>query len=170
MVNSKQKGASFERAICKQLSRWLSNGTHDDLLWRSAMSGGRSTVAFKATGKKLSAQAGDVSSIHRLSHQFIDTFLIEAKSYRTLNFESLIKGKGNLITFWQATCREARRHNKLPMLVGKQNNYPVIVCLCKNGIKMFCPPKVIVADYDLNIILFEDFLKISPRLVKRIRL
>jgi len=41
----KAKGASFERDICRRLSLWVSAGKQEDVFWRSAMSGGRSTVA-----------------------------------------------------------------------------------------------------------------------------
>lgn len=166
----KAKGASFERAVCKALSQWLSNGTNDDLLWRSAMSGGRSTVAFKA-GKRLSAQAGDVSSIHRISHPFTETFYIECKHYRTLNFEGFIKGKGNLVAFWQIASREANQYEKIPMLIGRQNNHPQIVCLSHEGLKvMKLRPKVSVFDFDLHIVLWDDFLKSDPRVTRRVRL
>ena len=170
MVNSKAKGASFERATCKALSRWLSNGTNDDLLWRSAMSGGRSTVAFKAE-KRLSAQAGDISSIHRMSHSFVATFYIECKFHRTLNFEGLIKGKGKLIDFWKVASREANQYSKLPMLIGKQNNHPQIVCLGHEGLTMMkLRPKVSVFGFNLHIVLWDDFLKSNPRITRRERL
>ena len=47
----KAKGSSFERLICKELSLWITGGEHQDVFWRSAMSGGRSTVAMKKGDK-----------------------------------------------------------------------------------------------------------------------
>ena len=47
------------------------------------MSGGRSTVAA-AKGKRLAAQAGDISCIHPIGQPFIDQFMVECKSYRDL--------------------------------------------------------------------------------------
>jgi hypothetical protein len=41
----KQKGSQFERDVCRELSLWVSHGKQEDVYWRSAMSGGRSTVA-----------------------------------------------------------------------------------------------------------------------------
>lgn len=172
----KSKGASFERQISKDLSLWVSNGKNQDVFWRSAMSGGRTTVAMKK-GNKLSAQAGDLSSIHRLGHSLIDVFVIECKAYKSLNFESMIKGKGHLLDFWKKVREEAVTHDKLPMLVGKQNNHPIIACLCREGIKRLSFTgfiKVKVIDHNLNIILWDDFLKRDPRVLdtkrKRIRL
>ena len=43
----KQKGGEYERTVCKKLSLWVSNGTRDDIFWRSAMSGGRATLQRK---------------------------------------------------------------------------------------------------------------------------
>jgi hypothetical protein len=172
----KAKGASFERQISKDLSLWVSNGKNQDVFWRSAMSGGRTTVAMKK-GNKLSAQAGDLSSVHRLGHTFIDIFVVECKAYKTLNFESIIKGKGFLLDFWEKVRKEAKDHDKLPMLVGKQNNHPIIVCLCGEGVKRLAltgSVKVRVIDHNLNIILWDDFLKRDPRVLditrKRVRL
>ena len=122
----KAKGSSFERLICKELSLWITGGEHQDVFWRSAMSGGRSTVAMKK-GDKLAAQAGDVSSVHILGHAFIDRFTVECKFYKTLNFESFIKGKGNLLGFWQVAREDSAQYNKKPILVGKQNQYTIVV-------------------------------------------
>jgi len=166
----KQKGAAFERWLSKQLSLWLSEGKREDLLWRSAMSGGRSTVALRQA-KKLGAQAGDLSSIDKLSHSFIERFMVEAKAYQSLEFQNFIKGTGKLIDFWNVAKREAKRYDKLPMLVAKQNNHPVIVCLSRKGMLTFgLKAKVKVLDRDLNIVLMDDFLKTNPRFLRRIRL
>lgn len=173
MVNGKQKGASFERDICKKLSLWLSNDQRQDLLWRSAMSGGRSTVALKA-GAKLGAQAGDISSIDRLSHAFVETFMTECKAYRTLNFEGLIKGKGHLIDFWKIATREATKYGKHPLLIGKQNNHPIIVCMTYRGSNILgVTPNMYrlnVPPYNMRIILLDDFLTLSPLIMKRVRM
>lgn len=152
---------------------WLSNGTNKDIFWRSAMSGGRSTVAMRK-GDKLSAQAGDVSSVHKLGHVFIDQFVVECKAYKTLNYESLIKGKGKLLEFWTKNLEEAKTHGKMSILIGKQNNFPVVVCLTRAGVKRLALSDVVkirVYDFDLYIVLWEDFLKRSPKILQgRVRL
>lgn len=169
----KSKGAAWERQVCKDLSLWLSHGKRQDLLWRSAMSGGRSTVALRA-GNKLGSQAGDISSIDKLSHNFIEKFMIECKAYRTLNFEGFIKGRGHLINFWKIAKQEANKYGKLPMIIGKQNNHPAVVCLTPRGadtlgvtrdmIKVSVPPSA------LRIILWSDFLTLNPTILRRVRL
>lgn len=167
----KAKGSSFERTICKELSLWISNGKYGDIFWRSAMSGGRSTVSLKS-GKKLAAQAGDISSIHRLGHLFIEQFIIECKAYKDLNFDTLIKGTGNLIDFWKRVSKDAEEYNKKPMLIAKQNHFPIVVCLNKQGALYFSKKdiKIKVLDYDLNIMLWKDFLNVNPIVMRRVRL
>jgi hypothetical protein len=129
MVNSKQKGASFERDVCRRLSLWVSNGKQEDCYWRSSMSGGRSTVAAKK-GKRLAAQAGDISCIHPLGEPFAAKFLIECKHYANLELTQLcLNGKGKLAEFWKIVSKEADRCGKEPLLIAKQNRYPTIVCM-----------------------------------------
>lgn len=132
---SKQKGASFEREVCKTLSLWVSDGTAEDLFWRSAMSGGRSTVAAKK-GKRLAAQAGDISAVSARGAAITDVFLIECKAYKDMKIaNSLFKGTGNLIDFWMKLNKECRKYKRLPMLVFKQNNFPILVALNGAGVK-----------------------------------
>lgn len=129
----KQKGASFEREVCVMLSKWISNDLQEDIFWRSAMSGGRSTVAFKR-GKHLASQAGDISCIHPLGTKFIEHFTPECKFYAKLDYEGLLTGKGKLLDFWIEINEQAGRYNKHPFLVCRQNRMTPHVVLDKNGL------------------------------------
>jgi|ERR1700722_1819018 len=133
MVNSKQKGASFEREVCVALSLWLSDGAQEDVFWRSAMSGGRSTVAFKR-GKRLATQVGDITCIHPLGQKLVDAFALECKAYSSLDYQGLLTGKGNLLAFWAEITEQARRYEKQPMLFARQNRLPTTVCLTLDGL------------------------------------
>lgn len=161
----KQKGASFERRVCVSLSLWISYDQLEDLFWRSSMSGGRSTVAF-SKGKRLAAQAGDISSIHPMGNAFINKFLVECKAYKDLNFVGLISGKGHLAGFWAEARTQAARYQKLPLMIAKQNQQPIIVCLSREGldvlnVKMKC---VLTAPrLNLFMIPFDVFLKNATR-------
>lgn len=131
---SKQKGAAFEREVSEALSLWVSDGERDDLFWRSAMSGGRATVKFK-TGKKNQTQGGDISAVHPAGHTFLGQFAVECKFYKELNIEtSLLRGYGTLIGFWGEAVRMAQRQRKTPMLIAKQNNFPPLVLMDKEGV------------------------------------
>lgn len=159
----KAKGASFEREICRQLSLWISNETQEDVFWRSAMSGGRSTVAH-AKGKRLANQAGDITAIHPIGQPMIDRFILECKDYTDLNFIGLLKGTGNLIQFWCETVLAAARYGKQPFLVAHQARQPTMVCLSAGGLSYFQPLRIVVTApcVGMNIVLFEDFLRTKP--------
>lgn len=142
----KQKGAAFEREVCRKLSLWLSEGKHEDYFWRSAMSGGRSTVAH-AKGKRLAAQAGDISCIHPGGQKFADKYLIECKFYQNLHFDGLVTGHGKLLEFWQVLHVQASVYGKMPFLVAKQNRVPAVICLN-------LPGRVMLAVSERNCMLY----------------
>jgi len=129
---SKQKGAANERLVCRQLSLWVTNGKREDIFWRSAMSGGRATVA-KRKGVHLAAQSGDISSIDKQGHPLTEDFYIETKHVRDIALDRFIlTGTGPLMRYWQTACREARSYRKRPLLIIKQNLLPMIL-LCRRG-------------------------------------
>lgn len=157
----KAKGASFERDICKNLSLWVSTGTAEDVFWRSAMSGGRSTVAA-AKGKRLANQAGDISSVSPLGTGMVENFFMECKFYKDLNLKGILTKTGALVTFWTTCKHESQRYQKLPLLIAKQNQLPVVVCLNQSGLEalhLFQQQCVIVApQLGLFVLLWERFL------------
>ena len=131
----KQKGAAFEREICVMLSQWISNGLNSDVFWRSAMSGGRATVAFKKSGALHSSQAGDISCINSIGQHFISTFAVECKFYANLDYQGLLTGKGKLLSFWTEINLQARRYNKHPFLICRQNRMLPHAVLDKAGMR-----------------------------------
>lgn len=134
--SGKSKGNGFERQICKTLSLWITAGRRDDVLWRSAISGGRATVAAKK-GRELPHVAGDVCAVHPDGSNFVDNFYVECKCYKDLQLASaLLRGEGKLIQFWKETAKQAARHGKKPMLIFKQNLFPTHVALDPNTIAL----------------------------------
>ncbi len=133
----KQKGSSFERTVCKLLSRWISNGERDDLYWRSAMSGGRATVAKK---KGIDVrQAGDITAVAPEGHVLTDLFYIECKSYRDLQIDSFIlDNRGKLAEFWRIAMREAKRYDRRPMLIAKESRRESIIITDIGDLKLIC--------------------------------
>jgi len=123
----KQKGADFERGVCKRLSLWVSHGARADLYWRSAMSGGRATIQRKAGQRNLS-QGGDISAVGELGHSLTDRYSIECKFVKDLELASfIIHHRGALMSYWRQTRRDAAAARKAPLLIAKQNNYPALV-------------------------------------------
>lgn len=134
---SKAKGSAFERVICKDLSLWLSRGERDDLLWRSAMSGGRASAQFKR-GRRNLTQTGDISAIDPLGSLLTSKILIECKAYRDLVMIGLyLDLKGGINGHWTDLVAKARQHKKMPMLVAKQNLVRAFVCLDQPGVAFF---------------------------------
>lgn len=129
----KAKGSAFEREVCVRLSKWLTSGKQDDVFWRSAMSGGRATVAAKKGGKRLSNQVGDISCIDPVGSKFIEKFGVECKFYNDLDYTGLLTGRGKLLSFWEEICIQSAYHYKQPFLVAKQNRQPATVCLSYHG-------------------------------------
>lgn len=130
---SKQKGSSFEREVAKNLSKWISNGERDDLIWRSAMSGGRATLQIKKGQTNLS-QVGDLSAIDRAAHSFLDKFVCECKHYKSLDIlAGMIHSRGNLFQFWDRLCKDSIHVKKLPMLIARQNRVPTLVLVSPIG-------------------------------------
>lgn len=80
-----KKGSSFERKICKRLSRWWSNGKRDDIFWRSSQSGGR--ASFRAQkGLSTYGHHGDIAAVDPIGEPLLKLFTIELKrgdSHRT---------------------------------------------------------------------------------------
>lgn len=123
----KQKGASFERRICKMLSLWVSNRKKQDLFWRSAMSGGRATLGL-AKGQYHSRQAGDICAVAPEGHYLTNHFYVELKHLKRLCLDQFfLLGKGPLARFWEIAQEQASDHGKNPMMIVKQNHLPELV-------------------------------------------
>jgi hypothetical protein len=167
----KQKGSSFERKICKELSLWITDGERDDLFWRSSNSGGRATIV--AVDGTKHTQSGDISSIHPLGHTFTETFVIECKHYKSIQLDTFVfTGKGHFEKFWKQVRRDAKKFNKHPMLITKQNNRPILIALNGKGSSLFQwgpddsldrdPSGSLIAwfpDFDMFLYDFESFLQ-----------
>lgn len=158
----KQKGAQFEREVCVMLSKWLTNGKEEDVFWRSAMSGGRATVAHKK-GVSLGAQAGDVSCIKSVGMHFIAQFAPECKFYANLDWQGLVSGKGKIINFWNEIGTQAGRYGKYPFLIARQNRMPAFVCLNYYGMAKlgltWSAAAVISTRHDMFVFESEHFFK-----------
>jgi hypothetical protein len=166
-MNPKAKGGKFERDVCKALSLWISGGQRQDLYWRSAMSGGRSTVAAKG-GRKLNAQCGDITSVDPLGNILTDACYFECKHLKHFSLDDLVKenaGRNSLMTIWYKTRHEAERYNdRNPVLIFRQNNWPTVVCTDHIGVVFFNARDLVFASappHDMFFIRFDD-LTIAP--------
>lgn len=161
----KSKGGAFERLVCKKLSLWLSDGKNESLLWRSAMSGGRATVAHSKN--KLDDQVGDISAVTEEGYQFTKLFCVECKSYNNIRLESLLTRKASnpsVLLFWNEIDRLSQQVEKLAMLIFKQNKGEIYVLTKLHNLKTLWPgafrstlsPVVEIDDY-LALVRLDDF-------------
>lgn len=74
----RNKGASYERELCKMLSLWWTGGVRDDVFWRTAGSGGRATNRQRI-GKKTYGQQGDIQATDPIGAPLTRLVTIEAK-------------------------------------------------------------------------------------------
>lgn len=74
-----RKGGEWEREFCRLLTYWWSEGKAQDVLfWRTAGSGGRSTLRGRK-GKSAAVHSGDICSIDEEGKPFTDLITVEAK-------------------------------------------------------------------------------------------
>jgi hypothetical protein len=153
----KAKGGAFEREIAKRLSLWITNGKSQDVFWRSAMSGGRATVA---RGKV--RQAGDICAVAEEGNVFSEQWFIECKHVKKLGLDSfLISNRGPLAEFWKKACIEARKYGRDPLLICKQNGWPPIVITRPDHLSHICQP-IVTTHHALPrvcVYLFDDWMK-----------
>lgn len=123
----KRKGAEFERNVCKELSLWVTRGRRDDVFWRSAMSGGRATLA-QQKGIDRSRVAGDICAVSKEGYKLVNRYFIECKFVRDLRLASfLFASEGALQQFWLKCLKQSKDHKRTPMLVARQNGMPALL-------------------------------------------
>ena len=142
MAKGKGKGSSFEREFSRDLSDWWSGGERKDLFWRTAMSGGMSTV----TGCK--NQAGDITAVCGRGARLTEAVSFElkrgypsAKPWDFLQGGSGIQANGKLIdqadtaatqseTVWALVHKQDRKQSVLylPTAIGEdvKNTFRVL--------------------------------------------
>ena len=147
----KEKGGKFERAVCKRLSHWVSAGKHQDLFWRSAMSGGRATVHGPGV-----RQAGDAAGVTAEAHQLLDHYVIECKHVKDLYLDRFcVQHKGPLVGYWTKLLSVCIAHNKEPMLIACQNFWPPLVFMRGYNVPNGCQCRCVVRTKVDNIAVFE---------------
>lgn len=129
------KGASFERRVCHDLSRFIDPKGDDTIFWRSSLSGGRATLHHrKGIGNE--TQLGDITCVHEKGRWLTEYFVLECKHYADLDFaSSLLFGRGKLAKFWREVCKIAREKNREPLLIAKQNRTETLAITTKTGIR-----------------------------------
>ena len=129
------KGSSFEREICKTLSLWWTDGSRDDVFWRTAGSGGRATNRAR-TGRSTAGAEGDLTATDPIGTVLLRLCCFELKrGYNKVNPLDVIERRSNtkpciLEDFWQqavTSCMQSKAH--FPVVIFKRDQKRTsIVC------------------------------------------
>lgn len=126
------KGSDFERTVATQLSLWYSHGQDDSWVWRTAMSGGRSTVRARK-GKRTSGGAGDLTFTDERAAPLFDLITFELKrGYPKVSLSDIIDRNDNTkpggFEQWVLQARASARQAGTPywMIIHKRNNRPAM--------------------------------------------
>jgi hypothetical protein len=134
----KRKGSSFERDICRYLTKWMSGKEEPILVWRTALSGGM----LKVKGYKAQmTQAGDICSIAPESQWFFEKFSVECKAgYSSVNPLKYFKHTktNQLEQFWNQATHDASLAKKHPLVIFKQLGGLVVLCLETKLLEELC--------------------------------
>jgi hypothetical protein len=129
----KDKGSSFERLVCRELSLWITDNAFDSIFTRNIISGGQFTNRIKS-GHAEHGQPGDVMARDPLANEFLSLFLVECKFHKDIHLDTYIfdtSGRSPLAKII-AKCRmEAEQHEPSlsPILIVKQNRQDPFILL-----------------------------------------
>ena len=107
-INSKAKGADYELKICKVLAEWYQEEFH-----RVPASGG-------LRWGKDNRVSGDI--IPQVGSTF--PFSIECKKREDWTFEQVLRGTGEVESWWTQCTRDAANVDKKPLLIFSKNRAP----------------------------------------------
>lgn len=169
MAKGKGKGSQFERDFSRDLSLWWSGGKRKDLFWRSAMSGGMSTV----TGCQ--AQTGDIVAVHEEGYELIEAICFELKcGYNHCQVNDLLDGTGTKHIMKSFETQAYTSHEQ-----GETNTFSIVLKRDRKKPLIFFPlgtlltSSVLGMDYGminaqgvrLEYCRLVDFFKLPPHVV-----
>lgn len=120
------KGSPFERLMSKTLSLWLSDGAHEDWIWRSTSSGARATTRAKK-GKDTAASHGDLTHLDPRGIPFVGKVCVECKrGYGSWSVMDVIDkapsaAKQPFEKMWEQVTRDASFDDRRRMLLFKKD-------------------------------------------------
>lgn len=112
-INSKHKGSEYERKIARILGAWYGEEFH-----RVPQSGGLRWGDDTRV-------AGDITT--HVDSSF--PFTVECKKREEWTLEQLLKGTGDLESWWAQSINDSERVNLLPMLIFSKNFSPNYIML-----------------------------------------
>jgi len=107
-INSKAKGSEYERKVARQLSQWWGEEFH-----RTPMSGG---LHWKEDNRV----AGDIVT----PPESLYPFTTECKKREGWDLEQVLKGTGDVESWWQQSVSDGERVKLKPLLIFSKNFAP----------------------------------------------
>lgn len=147
-MSGKSKGSAYERETCGILSKWITKGENDSVLWRSAGSGSRATTRGKK-GKTSKGHSGDISSTDPISADLVALLSIEIKrGYSSNTIADLLDKNDNsakqCYEKWIDQCKESKTN-------GGTYSWLLIVKRDRRDPICFFPSYFLSALQDVNI-------------------
>jgi len=146
-INSRKKGATYERQIAKKLSDWS-----NIKLRRSPQSGGWNS-------------RGDITPVD--PKDMVDwPFNIELKNRQGWQLTELLTGNNiqtGILSWWKQSVRDSKISKKIPVLIFTKNFDTDYICLEKNVFKQLGLSKKIknfLLNRGLVFFLMKDFLNV----------
>jgi hypothetical protein len=173
MSNGAVKGASFERAVCKQLSLWWTHGERDDVFWRTSQSGGRATQRAKV-GKSTSGSYGDITSLDPSGIPLLRTFTFELKRGKShgriwdlLEAPTSVSARRFSAAIEQAMQSSQSSKSYSWALIWKEDRKECMICF-PTIISVTGAWRVMYKDEWLFVMRLKDFFStVNPNLFKR---
>lgn len=116
-------GSSWERDVCKYLSKWLQGSEKPYCFWRGSGSGGNFTKN-NLVGERF---AGDIYHIREEALPITKNLVFECKAgYPKTTLDNHLKYNkaDNIKNFWEQVVTDAEKVNKYPVLVYKKKGMP----------------------------------------------
>lgn len=163
-MNTKQKGNTFERKIAKILSLRLTNNKDEYACWRTASSGGMTTINKNKKSKSLESQSGDIKQvtekgIYKDLDNFFDKFFVECKALK--QFDLTPPYNKQILNIVSQLENERNQSNKLIFFILKRNNKDILIFTDYNLSEIKCYATYHFENFNLNCYLFEDFIKLA---------
>lgn len=172
----KNKGGTFERLVCKELSLWWTEGRRDDVFTRTASSGGRATQRSKKN-KTTFGQYGDIQAADPIGQPLIDLCVIECKDgYASNSIADLLDREPRHRPLYEKFIEQARQSNfeagsSFWLVIARRRGRQIMVYMCDDfrhylKIKRLgLASSATLIDSKWNEIFcmrFEDFLDYDP--------
>lgn len=132
----KAKGSGFEGQIAKKLSAALAPLSFIRTQGSGARVGGKN---FETIGKLFGEDAlklfvGDVVPTNERDTGLTFNFSVECKFYKTPDgFASLVSGTANIFKWMDEAIEDAKKVNKIPLLIFKWNHTPIYVAMLRSN-------------------------------------